>query len=238
MVLSQLHTSVQYREDKDLCDEDVDMDTTLYSMFFPNMRLKLTIGTGKPRYTMKKDGIVFFPIYLIHEDQFVMQIGVYEIFSNELPTLVDEDNNIDISLMRRDPVMYSFANQESLKEYGEYTDDVGEEGLGGVEVESGSDDDADEGEGEGSDEDEGEGSDEGEGEGMRMRMTAMYPILNRFRPFRVTQSVTCAHSGEQSTWPHLWTNLTINQSRLSQPRPVRTPPRKRARTSRSSRPRG
>ena len=175
MVLSQLHTSVQYREDKDLCDEDVDMDTTLYSMFFPNMRLKLTVGTGKPRYTMKKDGIVFFPIYLVHEDQFVMQIGVYEIFANELPTLVDEDNNIDISLMRRDPVMYSFANQESLKEYGEYMDDVGEEGVGGVmgaEVESVSGDEEDEGsgdDGDGGEDDGDEGSgdegDEGEDDG-------------------------------------------------------------------------
>jgi predicted NAD-dependent protein-ADP-ribosyltransferase YbiA (DUF1768 family) len=126
MVLSQLHPAVQYKEQKELYDDDIDMESKLYDIFFPTMRLRLNIAVGKPRHTATKNGILFFPLYLIHDEKFVMQIGIYEINVNELQEIKDEDDEIDIELIKRDPLLYNFSTQDNLKQYGEYVDDINE----------------------------------------------------------------------------------------------------------------
>ena len=163
MVLSRLHPSVQYKELKELYDDDVDMDTNLYAVFFPNMRLKLTVAIGKPRHTESSKNIIFFPLYLIDGEVFIKQIGVYEIYSHELQSIIDDDDNVDISMINRDPLLYSFSVQDSLKAHGSYADDIDENSGDG-----GEDKDAQEGEGEGEDdgeaqEDDGEDAQEDEG---------------------------------------------------------------------------
>ena len=127
MVLSQLHPAVQYKEQKELYDDDIDMEAKLYDIFFPTMRLRLNIAVGKLRHTATKNGILFFPLYLIHDEKFVMQIGIYEINVNELQEIKDEDDEIDIELIKRDPLLYKFSTQDNLKQYGEYVDDINEE---------------------------------------------------------------------------------------------------------------
>ena len=124
MVLSRLHPAVQYKEQKDMYDDDVEIETKLYDIYFPTMRLNLNIAPGKPRYTARKNGIVFFPLYLITDDKFIMQVGIYEIYSQELQSIIDKNDDIDISLINRDPLLHSFANQDTLKEYGIYSDDT------------------------------------------------------------------------------------------------------------------
>ena len=47
MVLSQLHPAVQYKEQKELYDDDIDMETKLYNIFFPTMRLRINIAVGR-----------------------------------------------------------------------------------------------------------------------------------------------------------------------------------------------
>ena len=59
MVLSQLHPAVQYKEQKELYDDDID-EAKLYDIFFPTMRL-VNVAVGKPRHTATKNGIIFFP---------------------------------------------------------------------------------------------------------------------------------------------------------------------------------
>lgn len=152
MVLSRLHPSVQYKELKELYDDDVDMDTNLYAVFFPNMRLKLTVAIGKPRHTESSKNIIFFPLYLIDGEVFIKQIGVYEIYSHELQSIIDDDDNVDISMINRDPLLYSFSVQDSLKAHGSYADDIDENSGDG-----GEDKDAQEGEGEGEYEEEDDG---------------------------------------------------------------------------------
>lgn len=126
MVLSELQPTIQYKEQKELYDDDVEMETKLYDIFFPSMRLKLTVAPGKQKHMMNNKGIVFFPIYLIFKNKFIRQIGVYELFADELPTILDteNENEIDLSLIKRDPLLYSFSTQEELKEYGVYADDI------------------------------------------------------------------------------------------------------------------
>ena len=126
MVLSEIHPTIQYKEQKELYDDDVEMETKLYDIYFPSMRLKLTVAPGKQKHMMNNKGIVFFPIYLIHNDKFIMQIGVYELFAEELPSILDSENEneIDLGLIKRDPLLYSFSTQEELKEYGVYADDI------------------------------------------------------------------------------------------------------------------
>ena len=39
MVLSEIHPTIQYKEQKELYDDDVEMETKLYDIYFPSVEI-------------------------------------------------------------------------------------------------------------------------------------------------------------------------------------------------------
>ena len=117
MVLSKIHPSIVYSETKDLYEEDIDSETELYEINIEEYNLNITIAVGKPRYTHSKQNIVFIPIYLVHNDEFIMQIGIFEIPSQDFSFIIDNNNEIDVAKINREILLFSFINKETLLPY-------------------------------------------------------------------------------------------------------------------------
>jgi len=121
MVLSKLDTRINYDENRLVYDDDIGYDASMYEIFPDALEYKIHVAIGKIKYTYVEKNIVFFPIYLINPEDsitIVMRIGVFEILSNKVTELMNEMNELDLSrLMNNEPILFSFANKQTLKEY-------------------------------------------------------------------------------------------------------------------------
>jgi predicted NAD-dependent protein-ADP-ribosyltransferase YbiA (DUF1768 family) len=132
MVKSKLVESINYPELKKINEDDINFDATLYEV--PILKRNVIIGLGKSKYTFVDKNIEYFPIYLVKHNKVVSQIGVYEVFSNDVPNILDEDGDVDVDLLN-EPLIFSFIkdNEEILDdnrvktgekiEYSEYEDE-------------------------------------------------------------------------------------------------------------------
>ena len=111
MVVSRLDKSISYKGDasEGLRPEDVDFDANLYEVeILPG--IYGIIALGKTRYTYAKKGIQYVPVYLVSGDTVVAQLGVYEFMAREYPNLLDDDGDLDISLLADPrPLLYAFV---------------------------------------------------------------------------------------------------------------------------------
>ena len=98
MVLSQLDKSIKYPEIKVPDAEDIGFDATLYEIEL-KPKISGTIALGNVRYTYVDNGILYVPVYLVEDNEISSQIGVYEFFSSDYTNLLDEDNDLDITLL-------------------------------------------------------------------------------------------------------------------------------------------
>lgn len=112
MVNSILNANINYPELKKLDPDDKNYDATLYEISI--MNVDIIIALGQPKYTFINDNIIFYPIYLVKDDKVNTQIGVYEIFANQLPNLVDEDGDIELDKINL-PLTYQFVTIDLLK---------------------------------------------------------------------------------------------------------------------------
>ena len=112
MVSSILNPNINYPEIKYLDPEDKKYDASMYSITVLNMN-NVIIALGQAKYEFIDYNIIYFPIYLVKNDRVNTQIGVYEIMSDQLINITDEDN--DIELERIDsPLIYSFVTPELI----------------------------------------------------------------------------------------------------------------------------
>ena len=117
MVVSQIDSSIQYPEIKDADPKDIGFDATLYEI---ELKPKLfgTIALGNIRYAFIDKGVLYVPVYLVEDGEVSSQIGVYEFFSSDYTNLLDEDNDLDISLLSNPvPLYYAFASDAFLKQH-------------------------------------------------------------------------------------------------------------------------
>ena len=96
MVNSILNPEVNYPEIKFLDPEDKVYDAPMYLINILNTD-DVTIALGQAKYTFIDKDIIYYPIYLVKNDKVCKQIGVYEIMSNELINVMDEDNDIELN---------------------------------------------------------------------------------------------------------------------------------------------
>jgi predicted NAD-dependent protein-ADP-ribosyltransferase YbiA (DUF1768 family) len=115
MVLSQIDSSIDYPAVKFVDSEDLDYDAQLYQVeLFPD--LEVIIALGKVKYTFIEKNILYIPVYLTSDDDVIMQIGVYEFPSNIYTSLLDEDNDFDISLLENPlPLLYKFITERFVR---------------------------------------------------------------------------------------------------------------------------
>jgi len=96
MVKSKINPEkVNYKESKDIDEEDLDYSSPLYDYKLFNH--EIVIALGKQRHTYSKYDIVHFPIYLILHNIPRAQIGVFEVDSNKLIDILDEDGDVKLS---------------------------------------------------------------------------------------------------------------------------------------------
>jgi len=116
MVKSKINPEkVNYNESLEIDDEDLEYSSPLYDYnLFDN---NVILAIGKQRPTFSRYDIVFFPIYLIIDEIPRAKIGVFEVESDKLISILDEDG--DVRLSKKNILFYvdkKFVS-ELLKKY-------------------------------------------------------------------------------------------------------------------------
>jgi predicted NAD-dependent protein-ADP-ribosyltransferase YbiA (DUF1768 family) len=111
MVLSKLDGDVSYPELKSVDSGDLKTEANLYQLEIKDIDVIIAVGNSKNTYEDKN--ILYFPIYLVKNNNKVIQIGVYEIRASDYLSYLDKSNNLDIEQMD-DPLIYSFVTKEFL----------------------------------------------------------------------------------------------------------------------------
>ena len=107
MVKSVLDPKIEYKEKRDIELDDKGYEANIYESEFFHIDVVFAIGQAKTTY-LDSNGIVYFPIYLIEDDNTKTQIGLYELLSSEQMAVLDEDNDIDLNKLNL-PLFYSYA---------------------------------------------------------------------------------------------------------------------------------
>lgn len=113
MVLSTINPSVSYPELKNVNQSDLrKVVDNLYQIKVLGVDVIIAVGSAKNNF--KNQGITYFPIYLVKQNNKVIQIGLYEI-ENDVISRLDEDGNLDIENIGQ-PLLYkSFVKPEMLR---------------------------------------------------------------------------------------------------------------------------
>ena len=113
MVKSKLNSNINYHEYSHLEEEDFNYNTPLFQLQLLREPQKVVIGVGQLNYHFsKRYSVVYVPIYLFNSEmEFMKQIGVYEMPSNQVK--MDESGDLDVR--RLTPLLYSFVNTELLR---------------------------------------------------------------------------------------------------------------------------
>ena len=115
MVRSRLDPSINYPEVKALDQTDTkdsQYKAPLYEAEVLGIHTIVSIGQIKNTFIEK--GIVYFPLYLIKDDKVLSQIGVIEAMQDTIPSLLDEEN--DINLEKAEPaLLYSFVKESLVR---------------------------------------------------------------------------------------------------------------------------
>jgi predicted NAD-dependent protein-ADP-ribosyltransferase YbiA (DUF1768 family) len=115
MVRSKLDQNITYDESKTIDKEDYDYDAPQFDIeLFPNN--EATIALGRVKYIYVDKNVLFVPVYLVSDDKILEKIGIYEFLANKYTQIVDEDGDIDITLMDEPlPLYYRFFTEKYLK---------------------------------------------------------------------------------------------------------------------------
>ena len=111
MVNSILNSKINYPEIKILDPEDKSFDASMYEISVLGKDIIIAIGQAK--YTFIDDNIIYYPIYLVKNDNFSIQIGIYEIVATQLPNIIDDDGDIDLEKID-EPLLYKFVTSDML----------------------------------------------------------------------------------------------------------------------------
>jgi hypothetical protein len=115
MVRSRLDPTINYTELKELDQsdtKDAQYKAPLYEAEVLGIHTIVSIGQIKNTFIDK--GIVYFPLYLIKDDKVLSQIGVVEAMQDTIPSLLDQEN--DINLEKAEPaLLYSFVKESLVR---------------------------------------------------------------------------------------------------------------------------
>ena len=112
MVKSILDNRLEYNETREIDTDDLDFDANLYETKIYDR--DIIFALGKPKYTYIDNNIVYYPIYLVENDEIKMQLGLYEILANTQTQILDADGDIDLNRFDK-PLLYAFTLEEMGK---------------------------------------------------------------------------------------------------------------------------
>jgi hypothetical protein len=103
MVKSNINLKVDYNESKEIDDEDIDYSSPLYD--YKLFDIDVIIALGKRRDTfVEKHNLLYFPIYLIIDEIPRAKIGLFEVKSNNILNILDDDG--DVKLSKKNIIFY------------------------------------------------------------------------------------------------------------------------------------
>jgi predicted NAD-dependent protein-ADP-ribosyltransferase YbiA (DUF1768 family) len=104
---------VEYYELRTLNQDDIKYETTIYETDI--LGKTVAICLGRANYLFQYKNIVYFPIYLMRGDVIRSQIGVYEIY---LDNLIEYSHNGSVDheqvIAKNAPLLYSFVNEDYI----------------------------------------------------------------------------------------------------------------------------
>lgn len=123
MVVSKIDSKIIYEENVEIFPEDDEFESLVYPIEISfkghdktKSAKKYNIVFGKVREEKKKDGVIYFPIYLVVNDEAAAKIGVLEIEQQKYAYILDENDDIDPEKIP-EPLFYNFINENFLKKY-------------------------------------------------------------------------------------------------------------------------
>jgi predicted NAD-dependent protein-ADP-ribosyltransferase YbiA (DUF1768 family) len=129
MVKSKINPDkVIYNETKSIDEGDIGYASSVYEIELYNNDIEIVLGREK--YTYSEHGIIYYTIYLLLGGSPVARIGVFEIESNNLISILDEDNDIDLSkgnILLFDNEEYIIKKINEYKESHQHLEEVDEE---------------------------------------------------------------------------------------------------------------
>jgi hypothetical protein len=115
MVRSRLDSSINYPELKSLDPLDTEEHKYKAPLYEASvLGINTIISTGQANNTFISKGIVYFPIYLIKNDKVISQIGVYEMMQESIPSLLDDEDEINLE-KAPPPLIYSFVTKSLIQ---------------------------------------------------------------------------------------------------------------------------
>lgn len=135
MVKSLLDSNVEYPEKKDLMEEHVNKLSVVYPYNIHGVDVEIAIGSG---ISYLEKPIIYFPVYLVYQNKFISQIGLFEL--NDKVSYTDDEGDIDIDLLN-EPLIYKFTTKDYLLKYKhddmspDYSDDDSDDAPSDVENE-------------------------------------------------------------------------------------------------------
>ena len=115
MVVSKIDKSIDYPSVKFVDGEDLEYDAQLYEIELLS-DITAVIALGQVKYLHIDKKVLFIPVYLTHDEEVLTQIGVYEFSADNYTSLLDDDNDFDISLLSDPvPLLYDFVNESFLR---------------------------------------------------------------------------------------------------------------------------
>jgi predicted NAD-dependent protein-ADP-ribosyltransferase YbiA (DUF1768 family) len=112
MVLSKINGDVSYPELKSVDSGDLKMEAELYQIEVNGVDIIVAIGNVKN--TFEDKNIFYFPIYLVKNNNKVVQIGLYEIEASNYINYLDDFNNLDVENLD-EPLIYNFVTKDMLE---------------------------------------------------------------------------------------------------------------------------
>ena len=116
MVRSKLVPSINYIELKSLDPSDTqehNYKAPLYEASVLGINTIISIGNINKTYISQN--IVYYPIYLIKNDEVLSQIGLYEMFKADIPSLLDDTGDVIIE-QAPTPLLYSFVKKSLIQQ--------------------------------------------------------------------------------------------------------------------------
>lgn len=111
MVLSRINSDISYPEIKSVDPTDLKQEANLYQIDVKDVEIIIAVGNAKN--TFEDKNILYFPIYLVKQNNKVVQIGVYEIQASNYLSYLDNYNNLNVEKLD-DPLIYSFVTKDML----------------------------------------------------------------------------------------------------------------------------
>ena len=112
MVLSKINNEVSYPELKRVDPDDLKTEANLFQIEIKGIDVIIAVGNSKNTFEYKN--ILFFPVYLVKNNNKVIQIGVYEIEATRYINYLDDENNLDVEKIN-EPLIYTFVTEDMLK---------------------------------------------------------------------------------------------------------------------------